>query len=238
MRFTSIFVSLGLASALPAFAYDISLSDGTSGANYVGFASIFGARHSDTFGLDWAPANGESVGLLSGNQQSLGTKIEVQSDIPEQIGQSISLLLDCQVIESQALSFQNYQAIPFDIHYGFQVTIWADPSKTGSYLARYDLKPNQSDVLLSLTVGSAVWMEFAVDASSVHDAHDNYQTTWHPTVLDTSSPGHVSVDVLGTLKPLSIQVVPEPTALSLGLAAGVTTLGLARRRRAQGGKFC
>jgi len=238
MRFTRFLVSIGLVSALPAFAYDISLSDGTVGTDYVNFSSIFGARHWDSFGLEWSPANGESAGLLSGSSQSLGTKIEVQSEVPEQIGQSISLLLDCQVEESQALTFQNYQDIPFDIHYGFQITVWADPSKTGAYLARYNLAPNQSDVLLSLTVGSSVWMEFFVDASSIHDAHDNYQTIWHPAVLNASSAAHVSVDVSGTLKPLSIQVVPEPTAGSLGLVAGVTALVLARERRAQGGKLC
>jgi len=234
MKLTSILVSLGLVSAVPAFAYNISLSDGTVGVDYVGFASIFGARHWDGFSLDSNPTNGENAGFLFGNNQSLGTMIEVQSDVPEQIGQSIALLLDCQVEESQALTFQNYQAIPFDIHYGFQITVWADPSKTGSYLARYNLTPNQSDVLLSLTVGASVWMEFGVDASSIRDAHDNYQTAWHPAVLDASSPGHVSVDVAGMLKPLSMQVVPEPTVLSLGLVAGMTMLGMARGRRAQG----
>ena len=231
MKLTSLLFSLGLVSALPAGAYDIWLSDGTVGANFANFAAIFGAKHWDNFSLNWSPNSGEACGFLAGNHQSLGTTIELQPDSPEQIGQAVSLLLDCQVEESQTLAFQNYQPRPFDYHYGFQVTVWSDPSKSDPYLARYDLTPGQSDVLLSLTVGTPVWVEFFVSPSAIHDAHDNYLSAWHPTVLEPSNSGAASVEMMGVLKPISIQVVPEPTTLSLGLLAAAMTFARSRARR-------
>ena len=228
MKLTSILFSLGLVSASTLCAYDIRLSDGTVGANSATFATMFGAKHWDGFSLNWNPNDGEACGFLAGNHQSLGTTIELQPDSPEQAGQTVSLLLNCQVEETQTLAFQNYQPRSFDYHYGFQVTVWADPSKSSPYLARYDLTPGQSDVLLSLTVGTPVWVEFFVSPAAIHDAHDNYLTAWHPAVLEPASTGQASVDAMGVLKPLSIQVVPEPTALSLGLLAAALAIGMSR----------
>lgn len=232
MKLTSILFSLGLVSAVSAQAYDIRLSDGTVGANAVNFPSMFGAKHWDSFGLNWSPTDGEFCGFLFGNHQSLGTKIEVQSGDPLQAGQTVSLLLDCLVEETQTLNFQNYQATTFDYHYGFQLTVWSDPSKSSPFLARYDLTSSQSDVSLSLTVGTSVWLEFGINANAIHDAHDNYQAAWHPSVLNPSSAGQATMEVSGVLKPLSIQVVPEPTTLSLGLLAAAA-FAASRKRQAK-----
>jgi hypothetical protein len=227
MKTSILALALGLAIPNVAVSYSIYFAGPGSGVPETTYKSLsflpyYAPSHNDWWGVNWTPGQGENWDPLCGKVGSWEQCVGVTLDPGEGPG-VVQLLLSYYTTESLRVGFDNYTPTPYDFHYGFQAGFYDGTTNTQPVI---NLAPGTNEVLLSFYVETKGGLGLNVDCSDVHDSF----STWKPTVIDPSIPGYAGVDIIAYLTPISLQVVPEPSGLSL-CAGALVLMGLSSMKR-------
>jgi hypothetical protein len=197
-------ISLAFGLTFPT----VGLSYVVDGGDSLGWKAV----HKDDYRITFTPGVGESISpVLIGYDNNCFAHITVVPESGERASGTVRALFCYEAKELLSLTFNNYQSTPFDYHYGFRLDVRED--NNGPLVAAYNLSSIGNEIVVDLNIGVPLQLDFVVDAAEIHDSHLNWR--WRPLVTDTTVSGVALALAGGELSPISIQVVPEPSGLSL-----------------------
>lgn len=211
-----------------AFAFGIA-SHGTVYSGGFGF-SDGQATHSDWVSWINEPLVGarpvEYLGKI-GSEWAFYDGLSVVPEAGETASGAVQVRFDYSTTERVLSSFDNFAATPFDCHYAWTLKVY-DFALGFTPTDIITLHHDTAFVTLNLNIGANYFLTCTEDSGDVHHAMTN--PDWVPTVVDPGAPGTAWLSIEGAFTPVSIQVVPEPSSLSLGLL-GALAVAVRRFRK-------